>query len=228
MNRNFIIVNSITLIRVIGALFLVPIYLLWGSFGLAIAVLIFISTDSIDGFLARKLHASTFFGAAFDALSDKLFNIVVLAIVSFIEPKMLFVLLFELGILCIGIHSSFKGNNSKTLILGKVKMVILSLTIISILFLDSYPKLMEMFNLPSINYKNLINILSIFNIIFDGVTFIVYLIRDTINTLNNKEVKETVFQKKLKSKKEIKNMLFSNEFYKENKDVPIEKLVLKK
>ena len=228
MNKNFVIVNLITLIRVIGAFCLIPIYMLFGSFYLAIAVLLFISTDSIDGFLARTLHASSFFGALFDALSDKLFNIIVLAITAFIEPRMFIVLLFEIGILLIGFHSAFKGNNSKTLILGKVKMVILSVSIILILLLDSYPKLIEMFNLNMINYKAIISIICIFNIVFDGITFITYLIRDIVNTINNKEVKETIFQKKLKSKKELKEMLLSNDFYINNKDVPIEQLVLVK
>ena len=110
MKKSVVLVNLITMVRVIGAFLLIPIYFAFGSFWLGIAVLLFISTDSIDGFLARSLHASTFFGAAFDALSDKLFNIIVLSIVSFIEPIMFYVLLCEIGILLVSFHSTFKGN----------------------------------------------------------------------------------------------------------------------
>lgn len=228
MKKSVVLVNLITLIRVIGAFFLVPIFLNFGTFWLGIAVLLFISTDSIDGFLARRLQASTFFGAAFDALSDKFFNIIVLFIVSYIEPKMFIVLFLEIGILLISLHSAFKGNKSKTSILGKIKMIILSLSIISILLLDSYPFMIEKFNLPMIDYKNIINILSMINVIFDAITFVVYLITDIIHTINNHDVKSTIFNSKLKSKSEFKYMLFDHDFYKKNKDVPIEKLVLNK
>ena len=227
MKKSILLVNFITAIRVVGAFLLIPIYLSFGSFWLGIAVLLFISTDSIDGILARLLHASTFFGAAFDALSDKLFNIIVLSIVSFIEPLMFYVLLCEIGILLVSFHSTFKGNKAKTAILGKIKMFILSLSIISILLLSDYPKMMDMFNFSMIDYKIIINILAIINVVIDAGTFILYLLLDIVRTINNKDVKETtIFSSKLKSKKEFKEMLFSNEFYQKNKDVPIEKLVL--
>lgn len=226
MKKGIILVNLITLIRVIGAFLLVPIYLNFGSLWLGIAVLFFISTDSIDGFLARRLKASTFFGAAFDALSDKLFNIIVLSIVAFINPKMFIVLMLEIGILIVGLHSAFKGNKSKTSILGKVKMVILSISIIVILLLNDYPKLMELFNLSMIDYKSIINIIGIINVILDSITFLLYLITDIIHTINNHDVKDTVFNSKLKSRKELTFMLFSHDFYQKNKEIPIEKLVL--
>ena len=228
MKKSIILVNSITAIRVIGAFLLIPIYLFFGSFWLGVAVLLFISTDSIDGILARTLHASTFFGAAFDALSDKLFNIIVLSIVSFMEPIMFIVLLCEIGILIISFHSTFKGNKSKTAILGKVKMFILSISIITILLLNDYPKMVDMFNLQMIDYNKIINILAIINVAIDLLTFILYLSLDIVRTINNKDVKETIFSIGLKSKEEFKKMLFSNEFYEKNKEEPIEKLVLKK
>ena len=226
MKKSIVLVNLITAIRVVGAFLLIPIYLSFGSFWLGIAVLLFISTDSIDGFLARTLHASTFFGAAFDALSDKLFNIIVLSIVSFVEPLMFYVLLCEIGILLVSFHSTFKGNKAKTAILGKIKMFILSVSIILVLLLNDYPKMVEMFNFSMIDYKGIINVLAIINVVIDTVTFVLYLLLDIVRTINNRDVKETIFKSKLKSKKEIKEMLFSNDFYQKNKDIPIEKLVL--
>lgn len=228
MKKSIILVNIITAIRVVGAFLLIPIYLYFGSFWLGVAVLIFISTDSLDGILARTLHASTFFGAAFDALSDKLFNIIVLSIASFIEPLLFYVLVCEIGILLTSFHSASKGNKSKTAILGKVKMFILSVSIIAILLLNDYPKMIDMFNLQMIDYKKTIYILAIINVILDAVTFVLYLSLDIIRTRKNKEVKETVFSSGLKGKEEFKKMLFSHEFYLKNRDIPIEKLVLKK
>ena len=228
MKKSILLVNIITAIRVVGAFLLIPIYLSFGSFWLGVAVLIFISTDSLDGILARSLHASTFFGAAFDALSDKLFNIIVLSIASFIEPLLFFVLLCEIGILLISFHSTFKGNKAKTAVLGKIKMFILSVSIIAILLLNDYPKMMEMFNFQMIDYNKTIRILAIINVVLDVVTFVLYLLLDILRTKNNKDVKETIFTSGLKGKEEFKKMLFSNEFYQKNRDIPIEKLVLKK
>lgn len=227
MNKKFLLVNFITLIRVIGAICLYPIYLKYGSFGLAIAVLIFISTDSIDGFLARTLHASTFFGAAFDALSDKLFNIIVLLILVFKCPLLLVILIFELAILLVGFASTIKGNKSKTTILGKVKMVVLSLGFITVLTFIDYPKVMEMFNLPLVNYLQIINITSIIMISFEVITFIDYLRIFFLNSKDN-TVKDTLLDKKLINKKQWKVVLFSNEYYEENKNNSVANILLEK
>ena len=230
MKKSIILVNLITAIRVIGAFLLIPIYLTFGSFWLGVAVLLFISTDSLDGILARSLHASTFFGAAFDAISDKLFNIIVLSIAAFIEPLLLFVLLGELGIVIVSIHSAFKGNKAKVTYFGKFKMFILSLSVILVFLLNDYPKMMEMFNIPMIDYKMIIHITAIVNLVIVGATFILYVVLDIIRTVNNKEIKDkkTIFNSKFKTKEEFKYMLFSHEFYQENKDVSVEKLVLNK
>jgi len=228
MKKSFYVVNFITFIRVVGALFLIPIYLRYGFVGLSIAAFVFLSTDSIDGFLARTLKVSTFFGAAFDALSDKLFNIVILSIIVFNLPIMLVALLLEIGILTIGFHSAFKGNKSKTSILGKVKMVIMSLGIFILLVMLGYNDYMSIFNLQSINTNQIIDIVCAIILLFETITFLDYLRLDIKYTKSNTLVNETVFKKDLKDKKEIKRMLFSHEFYEENKNVALEHLVLKK
>ena len=225
--RNLIIVNLITLIRVIGAFFLIPIYLNFGFFGLGIAVLIFVSTDSIDGFLARTLKVSTFFGAIFDAVSDKLFNVIVLSILITKIPIMALSLIFEIGILIISFHGAFKGNNAKTSTLGKIKMVIISISIVAMIFLLDYSKLIELFNFPNIDNMLIVNILSIIIVIIDCINFIDYLRLDIIKTSKNTKVKKTVFDQDHINMKEFLEIIFSPKTYEENKNVPIEKLFLK-
>ena len=67
----YIIPNVITSIRIIAAIVLlflafpsVPFFIVYGACGLS---------DALDGFLARKLNASTKFGSILDSISDLIF-----------------------------------------------------------------------------------------------------------------------------------------------------------
>ena len=94
MTLKLIIINMLTLIRVIGTIILIPIYQNFG--GMYVGVLAFICylTDSIDGILARKWKASTFFGALFDGVADKLFTLVNFIVLYLITPYALIPILF--------------------------------------------------------------------------------------------------------------------------------------
>ena len=221
VSKRFIFVNFITFLRVIGSILLIPIYFTYGYFVLGIAVLIFVSTDCIDGFLARVLHTSTFFGAIFDALSDKLFNVIVLLLLSIKYPIMLLLIAMEGVILYIGFNSTIRGNKSRSTKLGKLKMVVMSISIVLILFLSDYEKLNSIINM-NLNSEMIINCLLILIFVFETITLIDY---TRLYIKNGK--KKKVFEREIKDKKEIQRMLLSHEFYKENKNEPIEKLVLK-
>ncbi len=221
VSKRFIFVNSITFLRVIGSLLLIPIYFNFGYFVLGVAVLIFVSTDCIDGFLARALHTSTFFGAIFDALSDKLFNVIVLLLLSIRYPIMLLVILMECIILYVAFNSTVSGNKSRSTKIGKLKMVIMSISIVLILLLSDSTKINDLLNI-SLNNELIIKYLFIIIFLFEGIALIDYI---RLYFKNGK--KKTVFERELKDKKEIHRMLLSHEFYKENKNEPIEKLVLK-
>ena len=69
-----IIVNLLTTIRILGVIVLVPVYLIYGSGYTALLAMGCYFTDFLDGIIARKFHASTFFGSAYDVLADKLFT----------------------------------------------------------------------------------------------------------------------------------------------------------
>ena len=221
VSKRFLFVNFITLLRVIGSILLIPIYFKYGYFILGVAVLIFVSTDCIDGFLARALHTSTFFGAIFDAMSDKLFNTIILLLLSIKYPIMLLLLLMEILILYVGFNGSIRGNQTRATKLGKFKMVIMSISIVLILLLSDADKLNSIINI-SINNTLIIKYLLIIIFFFETLTLIDYI---RLYVKNGK--KKKVFERELKSKKEIQEMLLSHEFYKNNKNEPIEKLVLK-
>ena len=66
------IVNSITMIRVIGT-FLMPFFaIILTPVGLIIYITCLLLTDALDGFLARTLNACTIFGSLLDQAADKL------------------------------------------------------------------------------------------------------------------------------------------------------------
>jgi len=81
----YVLVNTITLISLIlgsvAVIFAVQGFLYF-SFGFAL--LAFVS-DSLDGFLARKLGAESRFGAVFDTLADIVVYLIYPAIISFNE-----------------------------------------------------------------------------------------------------------------------------------------------
>lgn len=67
---NFLIVNSLTLFRFIVSF----IFILKNDYNSVdlIILLVILSTDFFDGYLARKLNSATVFGKEFDQITDKI------------------------------------------------------------------------------------------------------------------------------------------------------------
>lgn len=84
MNMN--IANQLTILRVLMIPFFMYFLLLGTSFGMFVALWIFIVaslTDFLDGFIARKYNLITNFGKFMDPLADKL--LVTAALICFLE-----------------------------------------------------------------------------------------------------------------------------------------------
>ena len=94
-----IIVNFITSIRLIGSFVLPIIYYKCGINIASLIIIILFLTDAIDGFLARKLKVSTFFGCIIDAFED-------LAVIA--------IIILILGIVFAFIVSKFKSELTVT------------------------------------------------------------------------------------------------------------------
>ena len=60
------VVNMLTTVRIIGVICLLPIFLNYGGVAAALLSVGCYFTDFIDGLIARKFHASTFFGSTYD------------------------------------------------------------------------------------------------------------------------------------------------------------------
>lgn len=128
--KAIIIVNSVTMTRVIGTFILPFISLKLSPGELVIYVGLLLLTDAIDGLLARRLNASTVFGSVLDATADKLLGIACLAVLSQKYPIMLLPILTEAIITIINMRGAIGGSTTESSFLGKIKTWVLGLGIV--------------------------------------------------------------------------------------------------
>ena len=141
--------NMLTVSRIVscilGALFFVT-----GNIPVSVGLYLYGAvSDAFDGFLARKLNATTELGKKLDPVSDKIYAL------SLIMPSiilgnyfMILILFLEAIISGINIYSNHKHNKVYTEKIGKIKTIMLFPTMITGLFSTIYPKLLLLF-LPS-------------------------------------------------------------------------------
>lgn len=229
MGFKLLIINALTLIRIIGTIILVPVYQNYG--GVAVGILAFVCylTDSIDGILARYFKASTFFGAVLDGFADKLFTIMNFVVLYLVTPYALIPIIFEVLIMLIQFIKFMKKLNVQSNIVGKFKVWVLALCVVVTFFASDISNISFLtvsmkeyiLNIPS---SNLYLILLLPAIIMEILTFISYgleiIIPKKINNMNNinpKELKMPV----LKSDNvfvNFKNIWLNPQFYKEHKN----------
>ncbi len=223
-NFELILVNTITLCRFFGALILPIIYHIYGINLVAIITIILFSTDAIDGFLARKLKISTFFGCTMDALSDKTLNAVLFILLGIEYRFMIPPLILEILIFYISCLTYKNGGNVKSTKIGKIKTIILDICVIISLLLLSLPKL----NIESIiiDYiivytKFYIMILSSIITISCLVALLDYIKKYKDARFNPKYIKIKKRKKIGKSFNEIIAKLFDIDYYSKHKDESI-------
>lgn len=154
-----ILVNSITGLRALGSLAIIPIFKACGSIPAALAATGFFLTDFIDGQLARRLHVQSFFGSLLDSLSDKAFGIICLVLLALENPIYWTILAGEVAIVYANYKSAQKGNNIQSSFAGKAKTCLLGATIVGSFFCLDAPSLKNI--LEFINIKSLDKALSL-------------------------------------------------------------------
>ncbi|MBQ8902473.1 MAG: CDP-alcohol phosphatidyltransferase family protein [Bacilli bacterium] len=227
MTLKLIIINMLTLIRVIGTIVLIPIYQNYGGMYVGILALICYLTDSIDGILARKWGASTFFGALFDGVADKLFTIVNFIVLYLITPYALIPILFEIAIIVIQFLKFALKLNVKSNIIGKLKVWILAMSVVLTFLVSDVSSLTILTNeireyILGIPSKTLYFWLLFPSIIMEALTFISYILELFVPQKIKVLVEE---QKELKMPKlkgniweNFKEIWLNPEFYKEHKN----------
>lgn len=174
--RKKMIVNGITLSRILAAFALIPIYHLVGgaaAFGFLIAMF---CTDFIDGTLARGWKVSSFFGSIADAVSDKVLAIIAAILLFPTFPLAIGTVLgMEALIFGKNLYEAKKGNHIHSSLAGKIKTWPLAATLVAgfaiadiggmVSSLQALPTLCE-----SISFEPLRNFLSaIANAVTTGV-----------------------------------------------------------
>lgn len=184
-------INLLTLIRVIGAFILVPIYHNYGGFYVGILASICYFTDSIDGMLARRWNASTFFGALFDSFADKLFTIVSYIVLYLITPYALIPIIFEILTVIVQLIKYKENLNIQSNVIGKFKVWVLAISVVLTFLISDLNTfngiLFNLLNgLKNISLDKIYFWLLIPAIIMEGLTFLSYFLE--MFTPNNMEI----------------------------------------
>ena len=225
-----VIINLITITRLIGAFLLPFIYSKFGSNIVSIVIIGLFLTDAIDGFLARKLHASTFFGCILDAASDKILNIISFIILGLNYNIMFTPIIIEIAILYT-MYSTYRyGGNVQSSFTGKVKTAIVDAIVVICFILMSLPTFN--FNLDIINYvikntESYIDVLAFIMIIADLIALIDYMKKNNEARKNPKAMEIKYEEKNRKPFKLIKKQLFDTEYYLKHKNESIMKQLYK-
>ncbi|MBE6155867.1 MAG: CDP-alcohol phosphatidyltransferase family protein [Firmicutes bacterium] len=130
-----VIVNLLTTVRVVGVGCLLPIYLKHGGVAAALLSMGCYFTDWIDGVIARKCHASTFFGSTYDGVADKMFSVANLIVLFTITKYAIVPIIFEALIIVVQTIKYHHNENVKSSNMGKLKTWIISFTVISLYLL---------------------------------------------------------------------------------------------
>ena len=246
MNKNImakIFVNILTSIRIIGSCALIPVFYTLGPIITSNLFLLIISTDWIDGFLARKLGVSTFFGALLDGISDKLLGITTLILLVSTIPSLSGAIALEVAILGVGTYKLITGNPVKSSIVGKSKMWVLAIGVFIGLITSDYTSFRELcrsLNLPLISITKVDNIrksVGLLVVTSEVLTLNSYIDLKKVNNneleakkLKLVDLKERLnnLKNNLESQDEVLKKLFDTEFYEQNKDNGNLSLFLKK
>lgn len=211
-----IIVNSISIIRIIGSILLPFLFKIVDIPVLITLIIILFITDSLDGFLARRWQVQTRGGALLDPLGDKLLAVSCTIAFAGSHPILLLILGLEIFTLVLNIYRSLHGEQSVTLIIGKIKMWLLSITLI---LCAIYSLKSDYLSTITITYT-VILYASIITICLQLIT-IVYYIKDS---LKQKSVRIKKVPK-LKNFKEILKVLFDENVFAENKEKPLLEII---
>ena len=227
MYLKLIIVNLITVVRIVGTIILIPIYHYYGGLYAGLFSLICYFTDCIDGFLARYWKVSTFFGALFDGIADKLFTIVNFIVLFLITPYAIIPLVIEVLTIILNLIKFNKNCNVGTNIIGKLKVWILAASLVLAFLVSCINEI----NFLSPSIKNIIlnanpNLLYLWillpSIIICSLSFISYFLeifkpskRIEIVTHDKKEVPIMSNNKGLEY---FKNIWFNPKFYYQHKN----------
>lgn len=223
----FILVNLLTLTRIIGAVIMPISYFKNGIGMFSLFVCLIFFTDFLDGKLSRYWKVESFLGSLADSVGDKLFAFSMILILANEYPLILVIFALEIYIFISGILSFSQNKNVQSSKMGKRKTFILDISI-SIMFIylarDIYSSYISTRLMDFLNNSEEAVVYSLIGIMIglELLTIADY----TIKHLKKVSLKN-IRGKKLKSTKEITYMLINREYYIENRDKSLRELMYK-
>ncbi len=225
-----IIVNGLTISRIIGSC-LLPFVFSDTKIPLLIGFLtVLFITDFLDGKLSRYWDVKTIGGRILDPIGDKMLALSCMLILLKRHEYLILLLVLELGVILLNIIRTLKGEVVKSSFIGKVKTWLLSIALI-----------FAVMNFLNPNFVNeILGYLGVETTVFtisDGivfsaimfaagsllVTFICYL-KESIDYGHRMPKSKTKF----KSAKEIFVRLFDEEKFLEDSDKPLIEIMKRK
>lgn len=191
-----IFVNLITTMRFIYTLALPVLKVKVSKLAFIVNIGILFITDSIDGILARKFKVQTLYGSMIDTIADKSLCIMLLILLVGNLKILTSVLVGEVIIATINIVATIRGKKTKSSMMGKTKMWLISITIV----------LSYMYYFNVCNYHIWATSL-ILTIAMQIATIINYIIRISKQENNTSPIYKT------KSWEELKYILFDSDYY---------------
>lgn len=221
-----IIVNGLSLSRILGAFF-VPLIFSSVSIPILITFLVFLfSTDFLDGMLARHWNVRTLGGSLLDPIGDKLLAVMCIFSLLNVHHKLTFLLVIEFLIVVLNIVRFTRGESVKVTIVGKVKTWALSITLVLASIEHFKPELLNIFA----SLLNLDRDLTITNSTIDVALYITIglelatLVVYFSDSIKNRKGKKLVFKKKIDVAKFIKRA-FDEKTYIEDKGKSIAEII---
>ncbi len=228
--KALIIVNSITLTRVLGTFIMPLVCQFLSTTELTIYLACLLLTDAIDGFLARKFKASTIFGSLLDAAADKLLGIATLAVLSQYYKIMIIPIFTETLIMLINTQGALRGSTTESSTLGKIKTWVLGLSMVlgfctilapEIITLVNHKKTLEVIKYVILHKEIIINSLAFVTVGAGIIVACDYHIQVQneikIAAKEGFEIKEI----KLKKGKELIKALFDHDYYQSTRKEPL-------
>ncbi len=225
-----IIVNFLTISRIIGAFFLPFIFVNTDVVSLFVLLAVLFLTDFLDGKLSRRWKVQTVGGMLLDPLADKVLAISCIGALIFNHSYLWVLLVLECAICIINLFRMIKGEVVTSNFIGKFKTWILSITLvlgaINLYNADFVNFLVELCGIDTDIFTVTDELVFIMTMLTTGcelVTFASYIKEG----LDNKRARRTP-AKKLKKIEEIVMRLFDEEMFSEDKNRPLREIIREK
>lgn len=224
-----IIVNSLTLSRIVGAFFLPIIFANASVLGLAILLIVLFVTDFFDGKLSRKWGVQTVGGSLLDPLGDKILAIACILALVPKNDKMTLLLILECAICLWNIFRTTHGEKVASSFIGKVKTWFLSITLIlgaiNLFNANILNNITNLFGFNSLYFtisSHLVDALVLITCGSEIVTLVCY-IKESWDDRNKKNKDKKNFN----NIKDILIRLFDENKYEEDKNRPLKEILMK-